>query len=260
MATTATQDDDLIIFNDEAEDEIQDTSGASGGTQNDDTSTDDSDELITFEAEDKKATKGKNETDELIINEDSSIDLETAATPEALKTELIDVQDNPELTSFDDMGIDLEKLGDKEGENLKGINTTDDLVEAKKETTIEASKDTDFGFDLDESENKEILDDKKMNDDIGSIEDFASGFADSDIDESTLIWILEATILKVTKREEVIWEQIAAKEEEIWEIRGEIEHLKINYRVKEGEIAELNIEREKITKTREGIEKMKEAS
>jgi hypothetical protein len=99
-----------------------------------------------------------------------------------------------------------------------------------------------------------------MDHDIDSIEDFASGFADSDIDESTLIWILESTILKVTKREEVIWEQIATKEEEIWEIRGEIEHLKINYRVKEGEIAELNIEREKITKTREGKEKMKEAS
>lgn len=250
MAATATQDDDLIIFNDESEDETQ---SSSGGKQDDGAQADQADELISFDADEKKVTKNQNSEDELIINEDSSIDLKWAATPEELKAELIDVQDNPELASFDDMWIDLEKLGDKEWENLKDIN----VKEEKIETKAEVENTTDFGFDLEETPVEEAQADSVMDDDLGSIEDFASGFADSDIDESTLVGILEATILKVTKREEVIGQQIAAKEEDIWEIRGEIEHLKINYRVKEGEIAELNIEREKITKTREGIEKMK---
>jgi hypothetical protein len=70
---------------------------------------------------------------------------------------------------------------------LEGINTQEEKVEVKKETPVEASNDTDFGFDLDDTESKEMQDDKKMDHDIDSIEDFASGFADSDIDESTLI-------------------------------------------------------------------------
>lgn len=266
MAATATQDDDLIIFNDEETDTtVEETSG--GTQQWDDTTTDDEkveisndDDIITFDGDDdnKEANEVKDapkdeevstdlwEIEDIAEEEVTELNLESLSTPEDVKEELIDIQDKWDVTSFEDLGIDLGKLGDKEWENLDGINLEESAVPVIEETAI--------------TEETQEQKDENLDNEIGSIEDFAAGFADSDIDESTLVGILDATILKINKREEMIGEQIDAKEAETAEIRGEIEHLKIKKNEKEEEIASLQTERKKIVETRDGIEKMKQAS
>ena len=166
---------------------------------------------------------------------------EISTTPDNVKEELIDIQDKQETVSFDDVGIDLDKLWDSNAENLEWI---DIQVEAPVEELAIP---------------EEVVEVPSIEEELGSIEDFAAGFADSDIDESTLIWILDATILKLTKREETATEEIKLRKEEETELKWEISDLRKEERAKKAEIKKLEAERQKTIQTRESIEKMKAA-
>lgn len=333
MTATATQDDDLIIFNDEADDTTSQQDGndwaqdesqaqdveesliiedawetSKNETVEDlisfseeetvpseekaqiaDNTADASEDLISFETTEtpteESKVEDKIEMPELLIetqedtNTEATIEsntenpteldqegaqdlsLESEVAPETnsedLKKELIDIQDTPEGASFEDMGIDLEKLGDKEAENLEWMDLSLDTLTGD-----------DISLDLEnagaaeiDSKSEEVLEEaaQDISEDIDSIEDFTAGLP-ADIDESTLVWILDATIIKLNKREEVATEQIEWIKSEVETVQSEIRELKSEERAKKKEITQLEAEKKKIVTTRESIEKMKEAA
>ena len=181
------------------------------------------------------------------------LSLETASTPETTKEELIEIQDTKDGASFKDMGIDLDKLGDTKGENLESLDLS---LEATNDEAVVPAIDLETASETSEAEEAKK---EKLDNELESIEDFTA-WLPADIDESTLIWILDATILKLNKREEVATEQIENKRGEVEDIQGEIRERKAEERAWKKEITELEAEKKKIVTTRESIEKMKEAA
>ena len=202
------------------------------------------------------------ENDEII--EDISLEIESH---EDFKNQLIEAQDQKDGVSFEDMGIDLDKLWDSEGENLKNITHEEEVI---PENSLEAETAVFGGIALlwlekEEEEESIEIESNELTNDISAFSDLTDGI--QDVDEGTHDGILEAAILKLVNRNKAINGEIKKEEEIKSGKKDEISGLKWQIKVLQWEvnnidskIKELETEKATTIKTKEGLEKMKIAA
>lgn len=79
--------------------------------------------------------------------------------------------------------------------------------------------------------------------------------------KATSVWsmtdILDETISKFSKREELIWNDIKSRENYVLSLKSEISELELKVSSENEEISKLNTEKQAIVKNRKALEKMK---
>ena len=218
--------------------------------------------VISAADEDVKAEEIEEISFEIEAEED------TKTSNEDLKAQLIEAQDKADGISFEDMGIDLDKLGDSKWENLENIQIE---AQAEPKNSLEAETAVFWGVALlwleDNAKTEEVeeIDMSNLNDDIWAFGDLSDEM--QGVDEGTHDGILESAILKLVNRDKGIdWEiekeekAKSEKKDEIAELKKQIKELQWEVSEIENEIKDLETEKATTNKTKEGLEKMKIAA
>jgi len=218
--------------------------------------------IVIKDSNDETTNTDESEGISLEVEEDTTED----PSSDDFKNQLIEAQDKADGVSFEDMGIDLSKLWDSEGENLKNIEIE---TEATAENSLEAETAVFWGVALlwlegQKNETTEI-ESNELKNDLWGFGDLTEGL--EEIDEGTHDGILEAAILKLVNRDKAIDEEIAKEEEDkaqkkdaIAELKRQIKALQWAVNAIDSDIKELNVEKATTIKTKEGLEKMKIAA
>ncbi len=299
MAPSVTEDEDIIIFNDEGDEGLEIVNDKKTSPKKETPKTDTVTETATkdgtmiqfdaeeesnapseetpkavwvkeellnlqIESEETSETKDEKATWETQDQTETNISLDSiSSTSDELKEELIEAQDAGEdTTSFEDMGIDLNKLWDSDGENLENLNLDNENAEISLVDNSLTLTETEA--DTDDVSNIAIEEDVDLGDSLPEIWELDLWEVEMWDTEESHDGILEAAISKLVLREEGINDAIekeekkkSAKKDEIAGLKKQIQSLEAEVKEIDKEIENLNNEKKTINKTKEGLEKMK---
>lgn len=218
--------------------------------------------------------------DELLILSDDSDSWTDFVLDDTIITDNESSSNSEDLISFD---TDLSNFWNSEikVEEVENINSTDwfslDLSDSNVSETVlpiieeevvqdlplnNSNNDDNLSFWIDEESetNNDIVLESEKKEEVAE-DTFVFWTTNSEEVKTTSIWtmtdILDDTIAKFSKREEMIWNDIKSREEHVLSLKAEITELEWKVTSENEEVSKLNSEKQAIVKNRKSLEKMK---
>lgn len=218
--------------------------------------------------------------DDLLILSDDTDSWTDFVLDDTIITDNESSSNSEDLISFD---TDLSNFWNSEikVEEVENINSTDwfslDLSDSNVSETVlpiieeevvqdlplnNSNNDDNLSFWIDEESetNNDIVLESEKKEEVAE-DTFVFWTTNSEEVKTTSIWtmtdILDDTIAKFSKREEMIWNDIKSREEHVLSLKAEIAELEWKVTSENEEVSKLNSEKQAIVKNRKSLEKMK---
>ncbi|MDD3144546.1 MAG: hypothetical protein PHV23_00380 [Candidatus Gracilibacteria bacterium] len=223
---------------------------------------------------------GTTNDDDLLILSDDTDSGTDFVLDDTIITDNESSSNSEDLISFD---TDLSNFGNSEikVEEVENINSTDgfslDLSDSNVSETVlpiieeevvqdlplnNSNNDDNLSFGIDEESetNNDIVLESEKKEEVAE-DTFVFGTTNSEEVKTTSIGtmtdILDDTIAKFSKREEMIGNDIKSREEHVLSLKAEIAELEGKVTSENEEVSKLNSEKQAIVKNRKSLEKMK---